>query len=138
EPIKRSKHNRSAFLMFSQYAKDFSNRNRESTSSVSSQEPGISLFYSVPTLPAEAEIRESISLQTSRVLYNQYDDDDEYQDQGSEPDATFLTTVPLTTHQTTQVRRMLYRLLKYPSPIILFNIREEFSSLQGSTLFRWY
>ncbi|CAG8840128.1 10881_t:CDS:1, partial [Racocetra persica] len=66
EPIKLSKHNRSAFLMFSQYAKDFLNRNRESIPSVSSQEPGVSLFYSVPTLPAEAEIRESISLQTSR------------------------------------------------------------------------
>ncbi|CAG8657124.1 6940_t:CDS:10, partial [Dentiscutata erythropus] len=80
---------------------------RESISSGSSQEPGISLFYSVPTLPAEAEIRESISLQTSQIHYTQYDDDDEYQ--GSEPDPALLTTVPLSTHQNTQTAAEIYR-----------------------------
>ncbi|RIB10476.1 hypothetical protein C2G38_186127 [Gigaspora rosea] len=93
--------------MFSQYTKDLLSRNTESISSGSSQEPGISLFYSVPTLPAEAEIRESISLQTSQVHYNQYDDDDEYQE--SEPDPALLTTVPLSTHQTTQTAAEIYR-----------------------------
>ncbi len=73
--------------MFSQYKKNSWVQSRDSVSSEISGEPSASLFYSVP-LPTETEIHESISLQTSRVQgYNQYEDEDE---QGNEPDTAFL------------------------------------------------
>ncbi|RIA82536.1 plasma-membrane choline transporter-domain-containing protein [Glomus cerebriforme] len=67
--------------MFSQYRRNF--QNRDSVFSESSEEPSASLFYSVPTLPTEAEIHESISLQTSR-----YEVEEE---QENEPDTVFLS-----------------------------------------------
>lgn len=63
-------------------------QSRDSVFSEGSEEPSASLFYSVPTLPTEAEIHESISLQTSRVQeYNQYEDEE----QENEPDTVFLS-----------------------------------------------
>ena len=70
--------------MFSQQRKNFQSRD----SVFSEGSPSASLFYSVPTLPTEAEIHESISLQTSRVQeYNQYEDEE----QENEHDTVFLS-----------------------------------------------
>jgi hypothetical protein len=72
--------------MFSQQRRNF--QSRESVFSEGSEEPSASLFYSVPTLPTEVEVHESISLQTSRVQeYNRYEDEE----QENELDTVFLS-----------------------------------------------
>ncbi|GBB92990.1 hypothetical protein RclHR1_20970002 [Rhizophagus clarus] len=68
--------------MFSQNRKNF--QSRDSVFSEGSEEPSASLFYSVPTLPTEAEIQESISLQPSRYEV-------EVEQEENEPDTTFLS-----------------------------------------------
>lgn len=67
--------------MFSQHRRNF--QSRDSVFSEGSEEPSASLFYSVPTLPTEAEIHESIALQPSR-----YEVEEE---QENEPDTAFLS-----------------------------------------------
>ncbi|CAG8453395.1 21859_t:CDS:10 [Cetraspora pellucida] len=95
--------------MFSQYTKNLWNRPRGSVSSDSSQEPGASLFYSVPNLLTDAEIRESISLQPSQVrTYNQYDDGDEYLGSDPVPETAFLDA-PFSDDQNTQTAAAIYR-----------------------------
>ncbi|CAG8737833.1 2530_t:CDS:2, partial [Acaulospora morrowiae] len=80
----------------------------DSISSDSSQGTGAALFFSVPNLQPEAEILESISLQTSNVQhYNQYDEEDEYQ--GSEPETAFLAGVPNENGQNKQTPADIYQ-----------------------------
>ncbi|RGB35986.1 plasma-membrane choline transporter-domain-containing protein [Rhizophagus diaphanus] len=67
--------------MFPQHRRNF--QSRDSVFSEGSEEPSASLFYSVPTLPTEAEIHESIALQPSR-----YEVEEE---QENEPDTAFLS-----------------------------------------------
>ncbi|CAG8724369.1 13438_t:CDS:2, partial [Dentiscutata heterogama] len=94
---------------------DLWNRPRGSVSSDSSQEPGASLFYSVPNLLTDAEIRESISLQPSQVRnYNQYDDDDEHLGSDPVPGAAFLEN-PFSDNRNTQAAAAIYRNVP-PSP----------------------
>ncbi|CAG8506055.1 23319_t:CDS:2 [Racocetra persica] len=95
--------------MFSQNTKNLWNGPRGSVSSDSSQEHGASLFYSVPNLLADAEIRESISLQPSQVrTYNQYDDGDEYLGSDPVPETAFLDA-PFSDNQNTQTAAAIYR-----------------------------
>ncbi|CAG8468775.1 9943_t:CDS:2 [Gigaspora margarita] len=102
--------------MFSQHTKNLWNQPRGSVSSDSSQEPGASLFYSVPNLLADAEIRESISLQPSQVRnYNQYDDDDEYLGSDPVPGTDFLEA-PFSDNRNTQTAAAIYRNIP-PTPI---------------------
>ncbi|RIB08825.1 plasma-membrane choline transporter-domain-containing protein [Gigaspora rosea] len=102
--------------MFSQHTKNLWNQPRGSVSSDSSQEPGASLFYSVPNLLADAEIRESISLQPSQVRnYNQYDDDDEYLGSNPVPGTDFLEA-PFSDNRNTQTAAAIYRNIP-PTPI---------------------
>ncbi|CAG8588310.1 4479_t:CDS:2 [Acaulospora colombiana] len=101
--------------MFSQYSKNLSVRPRDSISSESSQGTGAALFFSVPSSQPEADILESISLQTSQIQnYNQYDEEDEYQ--GSEPEAAFLTDVPNENSQNKQTPADIYRDTPMPVP----------------------
>ncbi|CAG8472436.1 26676_t:CDS:10 [Dentiscutata erythropus] len=101
--------------MFSQYTKDLWNRPRGSVSSDSSQEPGASLFYSVPNLLTDAEIRESISLQPSQVRnYNQYDDGDEHLGSDPVPGTAFLEN-SFSDNRNIQAAAAIYRNVP-PSP----------------------